>query len=93
MEVTCEADATPKPKLASTMIEEKASLIAELPVDQVSKDKAQSSTLSFQLDENTEHSSPLVKQIPIIQSVITVSYRIFVASICIYELRLSANLY
>ncbi|KAM3184099.1 hypothetical protein ACTXT7_009026 [Hymenolepis weldensis] len=71
VEVTCEADATPKQKLASTVIEEKASLIAELPVNQVSKDKTQSSTLSFQLDENTEHSSPLVKQIPIIQSVIT----------------------
>ncbi|VDO08068.1 unnamed protein product [Rodentolepis nana] len=70
VEVTCEADATQKPKLVSTVIEEKASLIAELPVEQFSKDKMQSST-SFQLDENAPHSPPLVKQIPIIQSVIS----------------------
>nr|CDS28354.1 protein EMSY [Hymenolepis microstoma] len=70
VEVTCEADATPKSKFVSTVIEEKASLIAELPVDQFSKDKTQPS-ISSQLDENAPHSPPLIKQIPIIQSVIS----------------------
>lgn len=71
VEVTCEAHVS-KPKPAATATEEKTSLIADSPLEQ-GQHQVQMTVIPSQIEES-QHSVPLVKPIPIIQAVMSVSF-------------------
>lgn len=73
VEITCEANAS-KSNPVACVVEEKASLISELPVDRTNSHKASNSKWgSSNSTDDSRHNRPTVQAKPVIQTYVTVS--------------------